>query len=56
MIKEIPESRRAFFLFLLSSEASFQNSAYLDSVFRSGGLNQFEEEGLSDKRITKYKF
>jgi REP element-mobilizing transposase RayT len=32
MIKEIPESRRAFL------------------------LNQFEEEGLSDKRITKYKF
>jgi REP element-mobilizing transposase RayT len=32
LIKEIPESRRAFL------------------------LNQFEEEGLSDKRITKYKF
>ena len=32
LIKEIPESRRAFL------------------------LSQFEEEGLSDKRITKYKF
>ena len=32
LIKEIPESRRAFL------------------------LNQFEEAGLSDKRITKYKF